>query len=950
MLNRDSRLRETTTKSGLGPTLTVTSSVELWTSTRELRNFRGCLPCKLKCRVGILAFERRGQSRDLDRHLKLLVQLCCGLRRENLEIFANAIHASIIEHRDTRFRETTTKSGLGPTFTVTSSVVLWTSTIELRNFRRCHPCKLKCRVGILGFERRRQSRFLDRTLQLLVQLCCGLRRENLEIFADAIHASINEQLIQIYDSVFGCGLKCRVGIVGFGRRQQIRTQMLYRDSRIQETTTKSGLDRPLLLLVQLGFGLRRENLEIFADTIHASINEQLIQIYNSFFDFSLKYRVGIVGLERRRQSTTQMQIRDTRFRETTTKYGLGPTFTVTSSVEHWTPTRELRNLRGCHPCKLKCYIGIVGFERRQQSRVLGRTLQLLVSVFGCGLKCRVGIVGFGRRQQIRVLERPLLLLVQLSFGLRRENLEIFADAIHANINEQLIQIYDGIFGFRLKCRVEILAFERGRQSRVLDRPLLLLVQLCFGLRRENLEVFADAIHASINEQLIQIYNSVFGCGLKCRVGIVGFGRRQQIRVLDRPLLLLVQLCFGLRRENLEIFADAIHASINEQLIQIYDGIFGFRLKCRVEILAFERGRQSRVLDRPLLLLDQLCFGLRRENLEIFADAIHANAIHASINEQLIQIYDGIFGFRLKCRVEILAFERGRQSRVLDRPFQLLLQMCFGLRRENLEIFVDAIHTSINEQLIQICNSVFGCRLKCRVGILGFERRRQSRVLDRPLQLLVQFCFGLRRENLEIFADAILASINEQLIQIYNSFFDFSLKYRVGIVGLERRQQSTVLDRPLQLLVQLLKCYIGIVGFERRQQSRVLDRTLHLLVQLSFGLRQESLEIFADAIHASINEQLIQMYDGIFGFRLKCRVGILDFERRRQSRVLDRPLQLLVQLSCGLRQDNLEIFANAIHASINEQLIQIYNSVFGCRLKCRVGRVGFGRRQQIRVLD
>ncbi|KAL2744091.1 hypothetical protein V1477_007692 [Vespula maculifrons] len=186
------------TKSGLGPNFTVTSSVELWTSTRELRNFRGCHPCN-------------------------------------------------------RLRETTTKSGLGPNFTVTSSVVLWTSTRELRNFRRCHPCK----VGILGFERRRQSRVLDRPLQLLVQLSCGLRQDNLEIFADAIHASINEQLIQIYNSFFDFSLKYRVGIVGFGRRQQIR-----------------GLDRPLLLLVQLCFGLRRENLEIFADTIHASINEQ----------------------------------------------------------------------------------------------------------------------------------------------------------------------------------------------------------------------------------------------------------------------------------------------------------------------------------------------------------------------------------------------------------------------------------------------------------------------------------------------------------------------------------------------------------------------------------------------------------------------------------------------------------------------------------------------------
>ncbi|KAL2745068.1 hypothetical protein V1477_006485 [Vespula maculifrons] len=154
-------------------------------------------------------------------------------------------------------------------------------------------------------------------------------------------------------------------------------------------------------------------------------------------------------------------------------------------------------------------------------------------------------------------------------------------------------------------------------------------------------------------------------------------------------------------------------------------------------------------------------------------------------------------------VGILGLERRQQSTVLDRPLQLLVQLCFGLRRENLEIFVDAIHTSINEHLFQIYNSFFDFRLKCRVEIFAFERRRQSRVLDRALQLLVQLSFGLRQENLEIFADAIHASINEQLIQINNSFFDFSLKYRVGIVGLERRQQSTELDRTLQLLVQLL---------------------------------------------------------------------------------------------------------------------------------------------------
>ncbi|KAL2745058.1 hypothetical protein V1477_006475 [Vespula maculifrons] len=121
-----------------------------------------------------------------------------------------------------RLREMTTNSGLGLTFPVTTSVVLWTSTKELRNFRGCHPCKLKCYIDIVDFERRRQSRVLDRPLQLLVQLSCGLRQDNLEIFANAIHASINEQLIQIYNSVFGCRLKCRVGRVGFGRRQQIR--------------------------------------------------------------------------------------------------------------------------------------------------------------------------------------------------------------------------------------------------------------------------------------------------------------------------------------------------------------------------------------------------------------------------------------------------------------------------------------------------------------------------------------------------------------------------------------------------------------------------------------------------------------------------------------------------------------------------------------------------------
>ncbi|KAL2734936.1 uncharacterized protein V1477_013462 [Vespula maculifrons] len=153
-----------------------------------------------------------------------------------------------MQSRDTRSRETTTKSGLGPNFTVTSSVELWTSPRELRK------TQMQSRDTRIRETTIRSG--LGPTLQLLVQLCFGLRRENLEIFADAIHASINKLLIQIYDGFFDFSLKYRVGIVGFGRRQHSRV-----------------LDRPFQLLLLLCFGLRRYTLETIADAIHASINE-----------------------------------------------------------------------------------------------------------------------------------------------------------------------------------------------------------------------------------------------------------------------------------------------------------------------------------------------------------------------------------------------------------------------------------------------------------------------------------------------------------------------------------------------------------------------------------------------------------------------------------------------------------------------------------------------------
>ncbi|KAL2727961.1 hypothetical protein V1477_017237, partial [Vespula maculifrons] len=149
------------------------------------------------------------------------------------------------------------------------SVVLWTSVREHRNIHGCHPCNLKCEVGI-------HSQPLTTTKSILVQLCFGLQRGKIQIFTDAIRASINEQLIQIYNSLFDFSLKYEVGIHSHPQRQQ-----------------SLAFDRLLQILVQLCFGLRRGKIQIFTDAIRASINEQLIQIYNSLFDFSLKCEVGI---------------------------------------------------------------------------------------------------------------------------------------------------------------------------------------------------------------------------------------------------------------------------------------------------------------------------------------------------------------------------------------------------------------------------------------------------------------------------------------------------------------------------------------------------------------------------------------------------------------------------------------------------------------------------------
>ncbi|KAL2724769.1 LOW QUALITY PROTEIN: hypothetical protein V1477_018630 [Vespula maculifrons] len=84
-------------------------------------------------------------------------------------------------------------------------------------------------------------------------------------------------------------------------------------------------------------------------------------------------------------------------------------------------------------------------------------------------------------------------------------------------------------------------------------------------------------------------------------------------------------------------------------------------------------------------------------------------------------------------------------------------------------------------MISLIFSIFYVKLNCEVGMLGLVRRQQSR-------FLVQLFFGFRRVNIEIFTEAIPASINEEFTRVqysithifeiinYFFYFDFALSW------------------------------------------------------------------------------------------------------------------------------------------------------------------------------
>ncbi|KAL2736584.1 LOW QUALITY PROTEIN: hypothetical protein V1477_013093 [Vespula maculifrons] len=438
------------------------------------------------CKVGIVHCEREQQRRAFDRLLQLLVQLCFGLRRGNSETFAKAIPTIFctikLRSGDSPLRERKTKTGFRPTFTVSSSVVFWTSTRELGKFRGghsykyyiklrsgdtrlrerktkmglrppltvtssvvfgtstrelgkfCgdHSCKLNCKVGIVHCERGQQRRTFDRLLQLLVQLCFGLRQGNSEKFAKAIPTIFCTIKLRSGDSPLRerktkTGLRpsltvtCSVVFetstrelrkISWRSFQQINLRS--GDTRLRERKTKTGLRPPLTVTSSVVFGTSTRELRKISWRSFQQINLRS-------GDTRLRERKTKTGLrppltvtssvvfgtstrELRKiswRSFQQINLRsgDTRLRERTTKKDLRSPLTVTSSVVFWTSTRELRKFRGAHSCnlydfRLNCEVGIFGCERRQQS------------------------CAFDRLSSITI--------VQSCFGLRRGNIEIFA--------------------------------------------------------------------------------------------------------------------------------------------------------------------------------------------------------------------------------------------------------------------------------------------------------------------------------------------------------------------------------------------------------------------------------------------------------------------------------------------------------------------------------------------
>ncbi|KAL2733162.1 hypothetical protein V1477_014130 [Vespula maculifrons] len=693
----DTELREMTTKSNVRPILIINGSVLLRFSKSTHRSSRSTHPLDIKKKSQwILAYERGQQERTFDLLLQLLVQLCFGLRRENSENCAKAIPIKLrsgdtrlrerktktslrppltmkLRSGDTRLRERKTKTGLRPPLTVISLVVFWTSTRELRKlceghsyeiakwgysaaiklrsgdtrlrerkikrslrppltvislvvfwtstrelgkFRGGHSCKLNCEVGILGCGRGKQRRAFDRLLQLLIKLRSGdtrLRerktktslRPPLTVISLVVFWTSTRELGK-FRGGHSCKLNCEVGILGCGRGKQRRAfdgllhllmKLRSGDTRLRERTTKTGL-RPTL-------------------TVTSSV---------------MKLRSG-----------------DTRLRERKTKTGLRPPLTVISLVVFWTSTREFGKFRGGHSCKLNCEVGILGCGRGKQRRTFDGLLHLLI-------KLRSGDTRLQERKTKTSLRRTFTLTSLVLFWTSTRELGKFRGGHSCNVYLILDEIAK--WGYSA-------ARENNKDGPSTDSYNEIAKWGYSAAGEENKDGPSTASYNEIAKwgystageenkdgPSTASYNEIAKWGYSA-------AREQQRRAFDRLLQLLVQLCFGLRRENSENCAKAIPR------------LFDFRLNYEVGIHGWERGQQRQALQRLLQLQVQLCCGLQRVNLDIFAGCL-SSEYSRRVDANFVFAFSGDFD-NLSPRMDFEIF-------ALPEDFENLS------RRKDLEIF------------------------------------------------------------------------------------------------------------------------------------------------------------------------------------------------------------------------------------------------------------------------
>ncbi|KAL2721635.1 LOW QUALITY PROTEIN: hypothetical protein V1477_020455 [Vespula maculifrons] len=532
-------------------TLTVTSLVVLWYSARVHRNFRRCHSSKLKCEVGILGFEERQQCR---------INLRSG---------------------DTRLRERTTKTDLRPTFRVSSSVVFWTSTRELRKFRGAHSCKYYKIINLRSGDTRLRER----------KTKTGLRPP-LTVTSSVVFWTSTRELRKISWRSF----------------QQINLRS--GDTRLRERKTKTGLRPPLTVTSSVVFGTSTRELRKISWRSFQQINLRS-------GDTRLRERKTKTGLrppltvtssvvfwtstrELRKiswGSFQQINLRsgDTRLRERTTKTGLRPTLTVTSSVVFWTSTRELRKFRGAHSCKYYRIIKLRSGDSRQRERKTKTGLRppLTVTssvVFGTSTR-ELRKISWRSFQQINLRSGDTRLRERKTKTGLRPPLTVTSSVVFGTSTRELRKISWRSFQ-QINLRSGDTRLRERKTKTGLRPPLTVTSSVVFGTSTRELR--------KISWRSIQQIN--------LRSGDTRLRERKTKTGLRSPLTVTSSVVLWTSTRELRKFRGAHSCNL-------YD----FRLNCEVGIFGCERRQQSCAFDRlSSITIVQSCFGLRRGNIEIFA--------------------------------------------------------------------------------------------------------------------------------------------------------------------------------------------------------------------------------------------------------------------------------------------------------------------------------------------